>query len=402
MDEKQLKNDFDANILGVFNTPSIWLDKGKGATVWDINGKRYLDFIAGIAVCGTGHCHPDVTGPLCEQAKQLIHCSNLYGIPKEVELAKRLCDISGFDKAFFSNSGAEANETAIKLARKWAHVHGKKHFEVITAKNSFHGRTLVTVTATGQPKYQKGFGPRPAGFHHVPYNDVEALKETVCGRTAAVMLELIQGEGGIIPASQEYVNCARDICNDTGTLLIFDEVQTGMGRTGKFFAFEHFGIRPDIITLAKALGSGFPIGATLATDDVARVFSPGDHGSTFGGNPLACTAALATLDVIKNEKLVENSAKMGAYLSDAIRLLAASEESHDYIESIRGKGLLVGVSFTKPFATIFKDTCAEKGLLVGSIGQFVMRLVPPLIVSKEQIDEAVDIIKDVCRIMAQH
>ncbi len=388
MNASKLEGMLSSYMLPVFGTPQQWLVKGSGMKVWDINGKEYLDFLAGIAVCGTGHCHPVVVKAIQDQAATLMHCSNLYGIPAEMQLASRLCRTSGLGKVFFSNSGAEANEAAVKIARKWSHSHGGGG-EIVTAHNSFHGRTLVTVTATGQPKYHKGFEPLPIGFSYTEFNDPEALKTAVARGTAALMLEPIQGESGVIPATKDYLRTARDVCDDTGTALIFDEVQTGMGRTGKLFAFEHYGVTPDILTLAKALGSGFPVGATLSADHVASAMAPGDHGSTFGGNPLACTAALATLDVIEGEKLVDNSANMGAYLMGKLEALSAETPA---IKLVRGAGLLIGVVLSGENAVGVKAACAEAGVIVGSIGTSVIRLAPPLIVGTGHIDQVVDVL----------
>lgn len=397
MDIASLSNDFEKYLLGVFATPSVWLEKGSGMKVWDVNGKEYLDFLGGIAVCATGHCHAKVSSALCAQVQKLMHCSNLYGIPNEVELAKRLCTSTGYDRAFFSNSGAEANEAAIKMARKWAHTIGDDKSTIISASNSFHGRTLVTATATGQPKFQAGYNPLPKGFEYVPYNNISALQDKLDKKTtAAVMLEPIQGEGGVIPASKEYLRSARDICADTNTLLVMDEIQTGMGRTGKFLASEHFGVKPDIATLAKALGSGFPIGATLATENVASAMGPGDHGSTFGGNPMACAAALATLDVMEEEDLMDNALKLGSYLTDRLTVLLKPGAPEALIGSVRGFGLLQGVVLNSPVAVELKNKCAELGLLVGSIGDSVLRLAPPLIATRDDIDAAAEILEDAC------
>lgn len=391
MNTSELEEMLAKNMLPVFGKPQMWLSKGAGMKVWDINGKEYLDFLAGIAVCGTGHCHPGVVKAVQDQAATLMHCSNLYGIPGEMELAQRLCTLSGLGKAFFSNSGAEANEAAVKIARKWSHANGGGG-EIVTAHNSFHGRTMVTVTATGQPKYHKGFEPLPNGFSYAAFNDPEALKASVNRETAALMLEPIQGESGVIPATRDYLRTARDVCDDTGTALIFDEVQTGMGRTGKLFAFEHYGVRPDILTLAKALGSGFPIGATLASDETASAMAPGDHGSTFGGNPLACAAALATLDVIEGEQLVDNSAKMGAYLMGRLEALAAETSA---IKTVRGKGLLVGIVLAGDNAAAVKEACAEAGVILGSIGTSILRLAPPLIVGMQEVEQVLAVLRDV-------
>ncbi|RZN48262.1 acetylornithine transaminase [archaeon] len=396
MDKDKMAQDFQDYMLGVFPTPSVWLERGEGVHVWDSDGNKYLDFLAGIAVCSTGHCHNKVTSSLAGQVATLMHCSNLYGIPNEVELARDLCMRTGYGKAFFCNSGAEANEASIKLARKWAHEQGKQHVDIITAQNSFHGRTLVTVTATGQPKYQKGFGPRPAGFHYAPLNDIEALKEAVGPKTAAVMLEPIQGEGGVKPARDDYLRTARDLCDDHGALLIFDEIQTGMGRTGKFFAHEHAGVRPDIVTLAKALGSGFPVGAMLSTNEVAKVFGPGDHGSTFGGNPMACAAALATLEVMDEEHLIDNAREMGDYLFMGLSRLQEGA-GMGIIKEVRGKGLLIGVELASNVAIKLKEEAQARGLLIGNIGKNVLRIAPPLIIDTSHVDEALDILGQACK-----
>jgi len=381
-----LKKEFEKHMLGVFSAPDICLERGSGVNVYDIDGKEYLDFLAGIAVCATGHCHPKVVSAISGQASKLMHCTNLYGIPGEVELARELCIMTGLGKAFFSNSGAEANEAAIKMARKYAHSKDPDKSNIVTANNSFHGRTLLTVTATGQEKYQKGYHPLPPGFTYTPYNDVEALKGNVGKDTAAVMMEPIQGEGGIIPAKQEYMKAARDLCDDNGALLIMDEVQTGVGRTGMFLASENYGVKADIVSLAKALGSGFPIGATLCTDECASVMGPGDHGSTFGGNPLACSAALATLKVVMEEDLMMNAAKMGTYLK-----LTLKDLDGRLIKDVRGMGLLIGIELNEPKAVDMKNWCAENGLLVGSIKDTIIRLAPPLIIGKADADKALGI-----------
>jgi len=382
------KEKFEKHMLGVFSAPDIWLEKGSGVKVYDVEGKEYLDFLGGIAVCATGHCHPTVSSAICEQASKLIHCTNLYGIPGEVELARELCSLTKLDKAFFSNSGAEANEAAIKIARKYAHTIDPDKSNIVTADNSFHGRTLVTVTATGQEKYQKGYHPLPSGFIYTTYNNIEALKDAIGRDTAAVMLEPIQGEGGIIPGNESYMKAARDLCDDNDALLILDEIQSGMGRTGMFLASENFGVKGDIVTLAKALGSGFPIGATLCNEKCASVMGPGDHGSTFGGNPLACSAALATLDVIRKEDLIMNAAKMGTYIKGGINDLESF-----MVREVRGMGLLIGIELNEPKAVEMKNWCAEKGLLVGSIKDNIIRLAPPLMITKSDADFALGVLK---------
>lgn len=366
--------------------------KGDGVRLWDADGREYLDFVSGIAVNALGHCNLAVVEAICEQAGKLIHCSNLYYIESQALLAKMLIKNSVMDKAFFCNSGAEANEAAIKLARKYAKVkYGPEKVEIITALDSFHGRTLAAITATGQPKYQKGFEPLPAGFKYVPFNDLQALTEAIGPQTCAVMLEPIQGEGGVNVATKEYLDGARDLCKNFGALLIFDEVQTGIGRTGRLFAYEHYDVKPDIVTLAKALGGGFPIGAMLARGEAAKVFQPGDHASTFGGNPLACAAALATLEEIIEGKVAEYTGTVGEIL---YRELEKLREKYGYVKDIRGKGLLVGMELSIEGKKIV-DACQEKGLLINCVGGYVLRFIPPLIVSSTEIRQAIGILDGV-------
>lgn len=366
--------------------------EGDGARLWDADGKEYLDFVSGIAVNALGHCNLAVVDAICDQAKKLIHCSNLYYIEPQVLLAKTLVENSVMDKAFFCNSGAEANEAAIKLVRKYAKVkHGPDKVEIITALGSFHGRTLATITATGQPKYQKGFEPLPAGFSYVPFNDLQALDDAVGPTTCAVMLEPIQGEGGVNVATQKYMDGVKKICRKAGALLIIDEVQTGIGRTGRLFAYEHYGIKPDIITLAKALGGGFPIGAMLARGDAARIFQPGDHASTFGGNPLACAAALATLEEIIEGEVVEYTNAVGEILYNKLLELW---EKYDFVKDVRGKGLLIGMELAIDGKKIV-DGCLEKGLLLNCVAGNVLRFIPPLIVSSTEVKQAICILDEV-------
>lgn len=377
-------------IMHTFARQPIVLIKGEGMKVWDSEGRQYLDFLAGIAVNGLGHAHPAIVSAICKQAGTLMHVSNLYYVPQQPMLGKRLVELSGLGKAFFCNSGAEANETAIKLTRKWSKgKHGPGRHEIITAKASFHGRTLAAVTATGQPKYHDGFEPMVQGFSYVPYNDLAALESAVTEATCAIMLEPVQGESGVRPASQEYLAGVRKLCDEKGMLLILDEVQTGLGRTGKWFGFQHYGIKPDIMTLAKTLGGGFPIGACLATDDVAEAFKPGNHASTFGGNPLACSAALATLDVIEHEGLVQNAAEMGAYFKESLN---AMREGRGDINEVRGVGLMVALDFDRDDAQAIAAECLRLGLIVNAIGASIIRFLPPLIVSKGDIDCAMDIL----------
>ncbi len=364
--------------------------EGKGCTVKDADGNEYLDFVAGIAVVGLGHGHPRLARAICEQASRIMHTSNLYLIEPQARLAQRLCELSFADRAFFCNSGAEANEAAIKLARKWAGLHlAPEQRTIITAQQSFHGRTLVTVTATGQEKYRKPFAPLPAGFSYVPYNDLEALANAVDDTVCAVLLEPIQGEGGINVPDDDYLPAVRELCDERGVLLILDEVQTGMGRTGRWFAHEHWGIEPDIMTLAKSLAGGFPIGACLASEQVAGAFEPGNHASTFGGNHLACAAGLATLSIIEDEGLVENARAMGELLIERLMELAHQSPRVDHV---RGRGLLLGLQLTDDSASQVQAQCIQSGLIVNAIGDDLIRLAPPLVVSAAQCERAVAIL----------
>jgi predicted acetylornithine/succinylornithine family transaminase len=352
-----------------------------------------LDFLAGIAVDGIGHSHPKLVKAISEQAATIMHVSNLFYVPQQPELAKRLVELSGLGKAFFCNSGAEANEASIKLARKWAKLNrGEDVFEIITAQGSFHGRTLGAVTATGQPKYHKGFEPMVPGFKYVPYNVAAALEAAVTDKTCAIMLEPIQGESGVRPASTEYLETVRRICDEKGILLILDEVQTGLGRTGKWFGFQHYGITPDIMSLSKTLGGGFPIGACLATDAVASAFEPGNHASTFGGNPLACAAALAFLDIMEQEHLVENAAETGAYFLQKLREL---KDQRDDIVDVRGRGFMVALEMSRTDAADIGKRCLRHGLVLNPIGASIIRFLPPLIAKRSDVDEAIGILSEV-------
>jgi len=366
--------------------------RGEGALMWDADGNEYLDFVSGIAVNSLGHCHPAVVDAICRQAKKLIHCSNLYYIEPQVLLARLLVENCGMGKAFFCNSGAEANEAAIKLARKYAKLkYGPEKVEIITAWQSFHGRTLATITATGQPKYQQGFEPLPEGFTYVPFNDLNAMEQAFSPATCAVMLEPVQGEGGVNVASRHYLEGVKMLCQEYGALLIFDEVQTGIGRTGRFLACQHYGVEPHILTLAKALGGGFPVGAMLAVDEVASAFQPGDHASTFGGNPLACAAALAAVEEMLVGKVVENAATVGAYMYDKLAELAGK---FDYVKEVRGLGLLLGIELTIDGKDIV-DRCREKGFLINCVNGSVLRFIPPLTITRQDVDRAVGILEEV-------
>ena len=365
--------------------------KGEGAVMWDADGAEYLDFVSGIAVNSFGHCHPDVVAAIALQAGKMIHCSNLYYIEPQVKLAKLLAEYTGMSKAFFGNSGAEANEAAIKLARKYAKVkHGAHKVEIITAWDSFHGRTLATITATGQPKYQQGFEPLPGGFQYVPFNDLDAMEQAIGPDTCAVLLEPVQGEGGVNPCSRHYLEGVKMLCEEHNALLIFDEIQCGLGRTGRFLACQHYDVKPDIVTLAKALGGGFPIGAVLAVEDVAAIFQPGDHSSTCGGNPLACAAGLAAMELLINGGIMENSAAVGAYMFDQLQDLAAK---HDYVKEVRGLGLMLGMELTVEGQGIV-NACRDKGLLINCTNSNVLRFIPPLTISRADVDKAMAILSE--------
>ena len=374
----------DRVIMTTYGRYPIVPVRGEGCRLWDADGKMYLDFLAGVAVNNLGHCHPKVVAAIREQAARLIHCSNYYHIPSQIELAELLCGRSFADRAFFCNSGAEANEAAIKLARKYSReTYGPERYAIITAAESFHGRTMATVSATGQEKVQRFFDPLLHGFLHVPFNDAAAIAAAVTPQTCAVMLEPIQGEGGVNIPAPSYLREVREICDRHGLLLILDEVQTGLGRTGRLFAHEHFDVQPDIMTLAKALAGGAPIGAMLARDQFAAAFTPGTHGSTFGGNPLMTAAALAAVNALLDEGLLERAQTMGAYL---VRRLQELQARHRVIEEVRGIGLMVGMKLSIPGGDLVKQG-HERGLLLNVTHDTVLRFVPPLVISEAEIDE---------------
>ena len=390
MDTKELLATSDRHLMAFTRRAPVALVRGEGVRVWDSDGKEYLDFTGGIAVTALGHCHPRVVGTIREQAATLVHVSNLFHIPPQIHLAKLLCDHSFADRVFFGNSGAEANETAIKLARKWAKDHGASdRGDIITMRGGFHGRTLATVTATAQEKYHHGFEPLPGGFKYVPYDDLRAVERAIDSRTAAVMVEPVQGEGGVVVPDAGYLPGLRKICDAAGILLILDEIQTGMGRTGRLWAYEHAGIAPDIMTVAKALANGIPIGATLATDDVAQAFTPGTHGSTFGGNPFATAVGLTVLTTLLDEKLPERADRMGRVLIDRLRAVQARHPK--LVKEVRGKGLLVAADVTPPVGEV-GNRCRERGLLTLTAGDNALRLAPPLIVDERAIEQGVGII----------
>ncbi len=360
--------------------------QGKGAKLWDVNGKEYLDFLAGIAVCGVGHCHPTVAEAISGQASKLMHVSNLFYNELQPELAKRLAYLTGMERAFFCNSGAEANECAIKIARKWAKRHkGRDCFEIITFYGSFHGRTLATVTATAQPKYQEAFAPLPAGFKYCHVGDLEELKNTIGPQTAAIMIEPIQGESGVKPVPVEFLKQIRELCDENHLLLILDEVQCGLGRTGHFLASQGMGVTGDIVTLAKSIADGMPMGVCLASGDAGTTLVPGDHGSTFGGQPLACAAALAVLDVMEAENLIDHAGRVGALFM--VQLHELQSRYPTIIQEVRGAGLMIGVEFKVPIAVGVLDRLLALGIVANAIGDNVIRLVPPLVVSEQDCDK---------------
>lgn len=393
----EIKKSLDVSnryIMNTYNRFPIVLRKGRGMRVWGSDGKEYLDFVSGVAVNILGHCHPKVVVAVQKQVQRLIHVSNYYHIEPQIKLAKLLVENSSADKVFFCNSGAEANEAAIKLARKYSkeHVHPKL-FEIIAAKNSFHGRTLATLTATGQEKFQKGFEPLVPGFKHVPFNDLPALSKAVSKNTCALLLEPIQGEGGVILPDEHYFKAVRDFCNEHDLLLILDEVQTGMGRTGKLFAHEHYGITPDIMTIAKGLGGGVPIGAMLATEKVASAFQPGNHATTFGGNPLVCAAAVATLETLLEDGFIlDQCNRMSTYLMKGLYQL--KDEFPNLITEIRGRGLLIGMVLTTDGDPLVMK-CLEKGVLINCTAGNVLRFIPPLIVQQKDINRLIRTLKEV-------
>ena len=364
----------------------VVFEHGSGVWLTDQDGQTYLDALSGLAVCGLGHAHRDVTQAIADQAGKLLHTSNLYHIALQEELAERLTSLAGMDKVFFANSGAEANEAAIKIARLYGHQKGIDHPVIITATGSFHGRTMATLSATGNPVIQKGFEPLVEKFIHVPYNDIEALNSVFDENIVAVMLEPIQGEGGIIIPDEGYLHSVREICDQNNCLLILDEIQTGMCRTGKWFAFQHENITPDVMTLAKALGNGMPIGACLAKGLAAELIKPGSHGSTFGGNPLASRAALAVIDILAKQKLHENAAKLGA------QMLHSFKQGFNEIKgvvSVRGKGLMLGIELDKECAQLV-TMALEEHLLINVTSDNVIRLLPPLIIDEDLAQQIVE------------
>ena len=373
--------------MNTYNRFPVVFSVARGTKIWDVDGKEYTDFLSGIGVLNLGHCPEEVTKAFCDQAGQLGHISNLFYNKPQINLSEKLSSVMG-GRCFFANSGAEANEGAIKLARRW----GKTKFvpekiEIITALKSFHGRTLATLAATGRPDKNELFAPLTPGFKHVPFNDIEAMTAALNDKTCAVMLEVIQGESGVWPANSEYLREIRRLCDERGALLIFDEVQTGIGRTGKLFAWQHFDVKPDIFTSAKGLASGFPIGAVVAADEIAATFSPGEHGSTFGGGPAVCAAAVATLDTLEKKNLSARAASLGQYFSDRLRTLGADTGE---ITDVRGMGLMIGITLSRPIARQVVTALLDRGLIIINVDDRLLRFLPPLIVEEAEIDMLIE------------
>ncbi|WP_045827038.1 acetylornithine transaminase [Teredinibacter turnerae] len=383
----------DSALMNTYGERTTTLVKGDGAYLWDSEGNRYLDALSGIAVCGLGYNHPAVTRAIAEQAEKLIHCSNLYLIEPQQALGKILVDASGMEKVFFSNSGAEANEAALKIARKFGQQKGISHPHVITADRSFHGRTMATLSATGNSKVKQGFEPLVEGFSHVPFNDIDAIKAAATSNTVAIMVEPVQGEGGVNVPAADYLNALRELCDSNDWLLILDEIQTGNGRTGRFFAYQHNNILPDVVTTAKGLGNGVPIGACLARGKAAEILQPGNHGSTFGGNPLVCNAGLAATQTLLEQDLMTRAASLGEMMLTQFR---ESLSDMACVVDIRGKGLMIGIELDQPCGDLVAQA-KQKGVLINVTAGNTIRLLPPLIISDEQartiVDTVVDLIK---------
>jgi len=384
-----LIQEYEKYVMPTYARGPLVIVKGQGSKVWDMDGREYLDFFPGWAVSGLGHTHPSVAGALRRQAKKVLHVPNNYYNELQAKLARKISQYSFDGKVFFCNSGAESVEAAIKLARMYGSALGK--FEIVTMENSFHGRTLAALAATGQAKYKQGFAPLPVGFVQAPFNDLEALKTKVNAKTVAVMLELIQGEGGINVARPEYIKEVRSLCNKLGLLLIFDEVQTGIARTGRMFCYQHYNVEPDLMCLAKSLGGGFPIGAVIAKRNIADTLQAGTHASTFGGSPLACACSLAVFQAIEKERLLVNAQKMGEYL---YKKLTHLKGKYHIIKEIRGKGLMLGMELGREGKSIYEQ-CLEKGLLINCAHENVLRIMPRLGVSKSEINKAVKILDSV-------
>jgi len=386
MRSDQIMEKADRLMATTYSRVPVVLTEGKGCMLKDAEGRTYTDFVAGIAVCGLGHAHEGIAEAVADQARRLVHVSNLYYTEPQIELAQLLIEHCFADRVFFCNSGAEANEAAIKLARKYfKDRQSPEKFRIITMADSFHGRTMATLAATGQAKIRKGFDPLLDGFDIVPFNDLDAVRKAITKETCAIMLEPIQGEGGVQCPAQGYLGGLRELCDSEGLLLIFDEVQTGMGRTGRLFAHEHFGMEPDIMTLAKALANGLPMGAMLAKEEVARAFTPGSHASTFGGTPLVSAAAVKVVKTLLHEGVLENCRKVGRYFRERLRGL---EEKYDFVREVRGKGLMIGLDLTCNGVPVVKG-CLKRGFLINCTQDHVLRFVPPLIIQEKEIDSLI-------------
>lgn len=392
MPTEELRQDTDRYLMNTYARSPISVVRGRGSKVYDLEGREYLDFVAGIAVNVLGHGHPDLIGAIQKQAQHLLHASNLYYTEPQTRLAKELVEHSFAKKVFFCNSGAEANEAAIKLARRYAHQkYGAERYEIITMLQSFHGRTMATLTATGQEKVQKGFEPLLPGFTYVPFNNLSAVEQAVSSKTAAILLEPVQGEGGVRVADKSYLKGLREFCRARDILLIFDEVQTGVGRTGTLFAYEQLGVAPDIMTLGKGLGGGLPIGACLATEEAAAAFEPGTHASTFGGNPVSCAAGLAVLRTLLEGRVLEHGRRMGEYLGKGLQDM---KDRLPIVKEVRGLGLLQGMELTVDGKSVVTD-CLARGLLINCTVDRVLRFVPPLIITQAEIDRLLDVLSQV-------
>ena len=389
----EIFNEAGKYIMNTYKRLPLFIVKGRGNRVYDVDGREYLDFVSGLAVNNLGHCNPRVTVAFQKQAQRLFHTSNLFYTEPQVNLAKLLVENSFADKVFFCNSGAEANEAAIKLVRKYSSEKGTGRYEIITAFNSFHGRTMATLTATGQEKFHKGFAPLVPGFSYVPFNDIAALEKAITEKTAAIMIEPIQGEGGVNIPDRDYLKRLRELCDSKAILLVLDEVQTGIGRTGKLFAYQHYGIEPDIITLAKGLGGGLPIGAMLAKDYVAAAFTPGTHASTFGGSPLVCSAAIEVIKILtEDELMLDNCIRMGSYMIAELNDLKLKYPH--LIKDVRGKGLITGMELNISGEAIVTE-CIKKGIIINCTMESVLRFLPPLDVIQSDIDKLTDTLKEV-------
>ncbi|MES9991222.1 MAG: aspartate aminotransferase family protein [Candidatus Thiodiazotropha sp.] len=376
------------SLMSTYNRLPVTFQRGEGARLWDEKGRCYLDAVAGIAVCGLGHAHPEIRDALCEQAGTLLHTSNIYGIANQEQLGERLCQLASMDRVFFANSGAEANEAAIKIARLYGNKKGIKNPSIIVMEQSFHGRTLATLSATGSRKVQAGFEPLVQGFVRVPYDDIDAIIEIAksSNSVVAILVEPVQGEGGINIPQADYLNRIRDICDQNQWLMMLDEIQTGIGRTGSMFSHQHNRILPDVMTLAKGLGNGMPIGACLARGAAAEVLSPGTHGSTFGGNPLACRVALTVLDLVESQQLVDRAAQLGERMLSGFQSKLGDQKG---VEAIRISGLMVGIELDRPCFELV-NRGLEEGILINVTAEKVVRLLPPLIISETECDEIID------------